>query len=313
MKRRDLYKIGIIGYGVVGKGIHRLFKNQVSCIIDPQASVKTVRDFVDKEGIEYNTVLDTWFGEESDVVFCVVNNKPALNNVDLIVVAVPTNESKDGSANVSVLRKVLEELSSNTMRSNHDDKRPLVLIKSTTPPLFLKEVKEKYATSLRIVFSPEYMGESKYFTPFWKYADPERMETHDFQIFGGSKEDTSEVVDIFIRIMGPHVKYYQTDIVTAGLTKYMENSFFAMKVTFCNEWYDIAKALKVDYNALRELWLLDSRISPMHTAVFPKDRGYGGKCYPKDTRAIIRESNRQGYKPELMETMDKVNNKFREK
>lgn len=312
MKRRDYYKIGIVGYGVVGKGIHRLFKNQVSCIIDPAIKLKDVRDFAEKEKIEYNTIIDSFNSDiETDVVYCSVNYKSVLNNVDLIVVSVPTNESETGAADITIVRKVLDDLSSDIIRKGYDDKRPLVLIKSTTPPSFLKEAKDRYKSTLRIVFSPEYMGESKYFTPFWKYADPEKMETHEFQIFGGDPKDTSEIIDIFIRIMGPHVKYYQTDIVTAGLTKYMENSFFAMKVTFCNEWFDIAKSLGVDYNSLRELWLLDSRISPMHTAVFPKDRGYGGKCYPKDTRAIIHEAKQHGYTPELMETMDKVNTKLR--
>jgi UDP-glucose 6-dehydrogenase len=63
----------------------------------------------------------------------------------------------------------------------------------------------------------------------------------------------------------------------------MENSFFATKVTFCNMWYDIATACGVDYNELRECWLADPRINRNHTLVFPKDRGYGGKCLVPDT------------------------------
>ena len=270
-----LYKIGIVGYGVVGKGIHRLFGESVKAIYDPGYS---------KSGMYID-----------------------FKDLDLVVVSVPTNESVDKTADLSIMEDTLDWLSEVSLKS----KEPLlVLIKSTTPPNKLRQY-EKNCKNLRLVFSPEYMGESKYFTPFWKYPDPVEMKYHDFQTFGGKPEYTSACVDIFIRVMGPHVKFHQTDIVTAGLAKYMENIFFATKVTFCNEWYDIAKAYEVDYNELRELWLLDSRISPMHTAVFPKDRGFGGKCYPKDLRALIEDAKTLGHKPNMSLAVDVINKSFR--
>lgn len=265
-----MHNIGIVGYGVVGKAIHRLFGDQVKAIFDPGY-------------------------DKSD-------QKSAFSNLDMAVICVPTNEAVDGSAEVF---NVWESLGWLKQVARKD---MIVLIKSTTPPDVLEQMHEQYD---HVVFSPEYIGESRYFTPFWKYPDPKEMKMHEFQIFGGSPEDTSRCVDIFIRLIGPHAKFYQTDIKTASLCKYMENSFFAMKVTFCNEWHDIAETFGVDYNELRELWLLDSRIEPMHTMVIKKDRGYGGKCYPKDTRAIIEASKENGYEPELMQMMDKVNNKFR--
>jgi len=270
-----MYKIGIVGYGVVGKGIHGLFKEDVAAIYDPHVNLTKGAYKTDKE---------------------------SFRDLDLIVVCVPTNESADWSANVSLIWESVDWIIDIGYKG-------VVLIKSTTPPSVLEKIQEGYKHT---VFSPEYMGESRYFTPFWKYPDPKEMKMHDFQIFGGNQEDTSFCVDVFVRIMGPHVRFYQTDIKTAALAKYMENSFFAMKVTFCNEWYEVAKAHGVDYNALRELWLADSRVSPMHTMVMPKDRGYGGKCYPKDTRAIIKDTTDVGYVPELMRAADKVNIKFRE-
>ena len=99
--------------------------------------------------------------------------------------------------------------------------------------------------------------------------------------------------------------------MTAALTKYMENNFFAMKVTFCNEWYDIAKQYGVDYNELRECWLADTRINRNHTLVFPKDRGYGGKCFPKDVKGIIKDVEKLGYSADLMKSVDNVNERIR--
>lgn len=280
-----MYKIGIIGYGVVGKGIHRLLKNEVTAIFDP---------FINDEGKNFAINLG---GCEYDF-----SNKKYFKDVDLSVISVPTNETIEGKANTSLVLDSLKWL------SEEINFKGIILIKSTTPPSELADMAKKYN---RIVFSPEYMGESKYFTPAWKYPDPVNMESHTWQVFGGEKKDTSLCVDIFKRRMGVDTAYYQVDLMTAVLTKYMENSFFAMKVTFCNEWFNIAKAFGVDYNELRECWLADPRINKNHTLVFPESRGYGGKCFPKDTKAIIFDSEKSGYEPKLMKAMDKANKIFR--
>lgn len=221
--------------------------------------------------------------------------------VDMAVVCVMTKENPDRSCDVSLVDASVNWLTK-------VKKKMLILVKSAVLPLEIEKIKKKYKA--RVVVSPEYLGEGKYFVPFWKYPDPKDMKYHSFQIFGGDKKDTSECVDMFMPVMGPHVDFYQTDLKTAALCKYMENSWGAVKVTFSNEWYDIAKTYGVDYNELRELWTADKRVEKMHTAVFPKKRGYSGKCFPKDTRAIIKDATSLGYKPELMVKMDKLNRKF---
>ena len=280
-----MYKIGIIGYGVVGKGIHRLFKNEVLAIFDPFINDEGKRFATELGGLDYN-----------------FSNKKNFKDLDLAVISVPTNETVNGKADTSLVRDTLKWLSVDIKFKG------VILIKSTTPPSELAELGKKYK---RIVFSPEYMGESKYFTPPWKYPDPVNMEAHTWQVFGGEKRDTSFCIDIFKRRMGVDTIFFQVDLMTAVLTKYMENSFFAMKVTFCNEWFDIAKAFGVDYNQLRECWLADPRINRNHTLVFPESRGYGGKCFPKDTKAIIFDTEKEGYEPKLMKAMDKANRVFR--
>ena len=280
-----MYKIGIIGYGVVGKGNHRLFKNEVLAIFDPFINDEGKRFATELGGLDYN-----------------FSNKKNFKDLDLAVISVPTNETVNGKADTSLVRDTLKWLSVDIKFKG------VILIKSTTPPSELAELGKKYK---RIVFSPEYMGESKYFTPPWKYPDPVNMEAHTWQVFGGEKRDTSFCIDIFKRRMGVDTIFFQVDLMTAALTKYMENSFFAMKVTFCNEWFDIAKAFGVDYNQLRECWLADPRINRNHTLVFPESRGYGGKCFPKDTKAIIFDTEREGYEPKLMKAMDKANKVFR--
>lgn len=263
------YRVGIVGLGVVGKCVQRLFKDDVVAIYDPAIRA---------------------------------SNKESFKYVDIAIISVPTNEKENWEADTTVVWQSLEWLSKAL------NKNAIILIKSTVPPTEIEKMHKKYK---HVVFSPEFSGESKYYTPPWKYPDPQNMESHTWQVFGGDYEDTTMCVDIFKRRMGVDTQFWQTDIKTASLAKYIENSFFAMKVTFVNEWYDIAKRYNVDWNELRELWLLDPRINRNHTLVFPRDRGYGGKCFPKDTRAIIYDVAKKGFKPQLMLTMDKVNWEYR--
>jgi UDPglucose 6-dehydrogenase len=262
-------KVGIVGYGYVGKAMHRFFADKYDvAIYDPAApeSVKTV----------------------SDLAVC-----------DLVVVSVPTPMAADGACDTSAVEQTLEMIGPKT----------LVLVKSTVPPSFTQTYIDH---GYRVVFSPEYLGESSYVTHHWKgYPDPTNLKTHEFQIFGGDYEETCEVIGFFKNIMGPETKYLQTDATTAEMAKYMENAFFATKVTFCNEFYEIAKAFGVDYNELRELWLNDGRINRNHTLVFEDKRGYGGKCYPKDVSAIIKASEEAGHKPMLLKAVQAQNEFFK--
>jgi len=287
------YKIGIIGYGVVGKGIHRLFKEDVKAIYDITFPVGMWHkgDITDGSIVLEKAPTDIYIGDQG-----------SFRGLDLVVISVPTNELPDGSCDTSIVTDSLRWLYEIGYTGR-------ILIKSTVPPSFFDNLNP---FGNRVVFSPEFQGESKYFTPEWKYPHPEKMESHTWQVFGGNSEDTTICVDIFKRRMGVDCQFMQTDIKTASLAKYIENSFFAMKVTFVNEWFDIAKSYNVDWNVLRELWLLDPRINRNHTLVFPKDRGYGGKCFPKDTKAIIKDLEGK-YEPKLMKAMDQVNNEMRTK
>ena len=101
-----------------------------------------------------------------------------------------------------------------------------------------------------------------------------------------------------------------TDARTAELAKYMENAFFATKVTFVNEFHDIARACDVDFNVLREIWLADPRISRDHTFVYPNGRGFAGKCLPKDLNAIVQYALQRGCQPHLLQTLLAINARF---
>ena len=90
----------------------------------------------------------------------------------------------------------------------------------------------------------------------------------------------------------------------------MENSFYSVKVTFCNQFYDLAESMGIDYNQLRETWLLDPRISKSHTFVYPDNRGYGGSCLPKDTAAIIYQADQKGVDMSLLKATEEANRRY---
>src|SRR5439155_21788336 len=77
------------------------------------------------------------------------------------------------------------------------------------------------------------------------------------------------------------------------------------------EFFDLAQRFDVDFNELRELWLLDPRIGKSHTFVFPDQRGFGGRCLPKDLAAIINSAERLGYEASLLKAVLTTNERMR--
>jgi len=216
---------------------------------------------------------------------------------DLAVICVPTPMGPDGGADITAVLDVASWIDA-----------PLVVVKSTVPPGTTDGLNRIYGDG-RFHFSPEYMGEPRNYVPRHKYPDPREPHTHDFVIVGGPR--ASEVLDFFLAVMAIDARYVATTSIAAELAKYMENTYFATKVTFCNEWARIAKNFGVDYKHLRELWLLDPRMEADHTAVFSHSPGFGGKCLPKDLAAIIYSSAAAGFYPELLMAVQEVNDNMR--
>ena len=216
-----------------------------------------------------------------------------VNKCELAIVCVPTPEGEDGSCDLSQVEEVVGWLET-----------PLILIKSSVVPGTTDYLKCKY--NKRIVNSPEYYGESSFYLP----EDIFSPLGWPFLIIGGDRNDTAEVMEFFLPVLGPNKTYRQVEAITAELTKYMDNSWLAAQVTFSNEFYEIAQTFGVDYLELRELWGLDPRVSRSHTLVFKHKRGFGGKCLPKDLNAIIKAASRQGYSPDYLKGIKEENARF---
>lgn len=274
-------KIAVIGYGYVGKAVAEFFKQQYHVAVFDPAYPPELEPSHEEAGIYF-------YREES-----------LLRDLEAVLICVPTEMKEDGSADTSIVEHVIRTIEA-----------PLFIIKSTIPPGTTKRLAKE--TGKNLVFSPEYIGEGKYHMPVWKgYPHPTDMRQHNFFIFGGDREDTQKAIQVFLPIAGPDAFFAQTDPTTAELTKYMENSWGATKVTFANEFYEIAEVFGVQYEELRELFLLDKRTERIHTAVFRDKRGFGGKCFPKDVNAIVKVTEKAGYIPELLKEVLSSNKKFR--
>ena len=220
-----------------------------------------------------------------------MTDREAVNRCRFAFVCVPTPTGQCGECDVSLVEETVRWVESE-----------IIVIRSTVAPGTTDRLRRE--TGKRLVFQPEYIGE----TVAHPLLD---HQAQGFSVLGGPIEDTSAVADLYKRYYHASHRFYFTPALCAELAKYMENAFYATKVTFCNEFFDIARTFGVDYNELREVWLADPRISRDHTFVYPQDRGFGGKCLPKDTAAIIAACEQEGYTPALLRAVMAVNAKYR--
>lgn len=211
---------------------------------------------------------------------------------DFGIICVPTPMSADGSCDISMVEDVIQNW-------NCD----LFIIKSTIAPGTTDYLEQKYKKN--IVFSPEYVGSSS--------VEPalDDMSKQPFVIFGGRPECTQKAVDLWQKVRNSNIKTMQCSAVEAEIIKYMENTFIATKVTFCNEFYNICKAFGVDYHRVREGFLLDPRMSRYFSFVYPDNRGWGGHCIKKDLESIIHASTKQGYAPMFLWDVVKNNERIK--
>jgi len=210
-----------------------------------------------------------------------------VNGCELCVVCVPTPKAEGGACNLDAVEEVVQWVRSS-----------LILIKSAVCPGTTDRLRKE--TGKRIVVSPEYIGESRYYVPD-RYLDPRNPLKHEFLILGGEDADCEAVADIFAPVVGPACRIRIMSAVEAEIVKYAENSFFAAKVAFANELRDICTAYGASWHRVREGWIDDPRVGPMHTAVFPRDRGFGGKCYPKDLEALVHSARNRDVRVPVLE------------
>jgi len=216
-----------------------------------------------------------------------LNTMEEVLECDYIFVAVPTPMNEDGSISLDIVFKALSEVYNKNKRTDN-----IIILKSTMLPGTTDMFIEQFPT-LNIVFNPEFLTERTAKLDFLTQA---RI------ILGGAKRLTKRVSKLFEeRFMHTHI--IETDTTTAEMIKYMNNVFFASKVSLMNEMKQVCDAVGADWNLALKGFAADQRIGDSHLDVPGPDGklGFGGSCFPKDINAFISMADELGIKVPTIE------------
>ena len=242
-------KIGIVGQGFVGTAVREGLQNYFTILTH------------DKNGKCSNTLEEV-----------VTRSK-------VIFLCLPTPMTREGKCHTGIIESVLDQINPICDEMEYfGNERRTIILKSTIPPGTTKRFAETYK-HIEFVFNPEFLTEANAIDD---YKNQTRI------ILGGENHITARVRPIFAKAF-PKVKIIKTDSRYAAMVKYVTNSFFAMKVSFANEMYEICQYLDIDYDKVIEYAQHDDRLGYSHWNVPGPDGdfGYGGHCFPKDVKALM--------------------------
>lgn len=259
-------KIAIIGHGFVGKALESGLRDNVkTLIIDPI----------------YN------------------NNISSLSNFlpDIIFLCLPTPMNEDGTQDISIVSKAIDEIKKLKLNS-------IIVLKSTILPNHIAKI---LTNNIDIVVNPEFLTEKNAFQDFID---------SDLIILGGKEKCTSFVASFYTKnTLCKTEEYVFTDEISASMLKYSINTFLATKVIFFNEVYNLLKnsGSKENWKNFISAISKDSRIGSSHMNVPGPDGryGFGGACFPKDLNAFVNFANSKDVSLKLLETVIKINNNIR--
>jgi UDPglucose 6-dehydrogenase len=260
-------KIGVVGNGFVGGAVKFGFSPQVGC----DAEVRVYDKNPDKS---------THSLEET------------VNESDFIFLSVPTPANEDGSINIDIITSALDDIN-----EVHNGKDNTILIRSTVIPGTTWALQTKYP-NLNILFNPEFLTER---SANFDFINQSRfiVGNSGAQLNQGKSE---EFVDLIKDRFGDCVAVMETSYETAELIKYMSNCFFATKVSFMNEMYQIAEKIDANWDEAVSGFVADGRIGHTHLGVPGHDGkfGFGGSCFPKDIQAMIDFAEMFGLNPSVL-------------
>ena len=210
-----------------------------------------------------------------------------INAAGLVFVCVPTPYAPGHGFDDSAVEQAIAPLRGSKT----------IVIKSTVLPGTTRKFQERFPEH-RVLFNPEFLRERSAVEDFLK---PDR------QIVGVCGDDREEA-ERLLKLLPPAPHTAVVPAEAAELTKYATNAFLALKVTFANELYDLCAALGADYGLVKEGIAVDERIGASHLDVLDGGyRGYGGKCLPKDTMALLDLADDLGVVLDLLKAAHGVN------
>jgi UDPglucose 6-dehydrogenase len=294
-------KIAVIGTGYVGLVTGTCFAEtgvNVVCADNDLKKIQTLKNGevpIYEPGLEpmlTHNVIKGRLSFTSDI-------KEAVDGAEVIFIAVGTPSGEDGSADLKHVLKVASEIGKFL---NH---YVVVATKSTVPVGTAEKVrstikeelgKRKSELSFDVASNPEFLKEGSAVEDFLK---PQRI------IIG---VDSEKAGDIMKRLYMPFLLNNRPvifmDIPSAELTKYAANAMLATRISFINEIANLCELLGADVNSVRKGIGSDSRIG--NRFIYPGS-GYGGSCFPKDVKAILKTAADHGYDLQVIKAVERAN------
>jgi len=214
----------------------------------------------------------------------------------VVIIAVGTPQGSDGRADMSFVRAVAQSIGENL------NSYKVVVTKSTVPAGTGKMVREIIEESrveehaFSVASNPEFLREGSAIEDFMR---PNRV------VLGSEDEMSAAILeDLYRPLYLIETPLVFTDVVTAEVVKYASNAFLATKISFINEMSDLCEAVGADVHIVAKAMGLDRRIGPKFLHAGP---GYGGSCFPKDTRAVLEVARDNGVELRIVKAVIDVN------
>jgi UDPglucose 6-dehydrogenase len=288
--------IAVVGTGYVGLVTGTCFAetgNRVICVDIDENKVTRLRN---KEVPIYEPHLDVLFERNVNQgrLSFTTSLKDAVSQSEIIFLALPTPPGEDGSADLSYILGVANQLGEIITEYK------IIVNKSTVPVGTAEKVynaiKVKANVDFDVVSNPEFLREGFAVEDFLK---PERV------VIGSSSKKAEKIMG---ELYAPYIRQgnpiYYMDEHSAELTKYAANAFLATKISFMNEIANLCEKLNANVDAVRIGMGSDGRIGKRF--LFP-GIGYGGSCFPKDVKALVKMADGSSYDFDILKSVMKVN------
>ena len=289
-------KIAVVGTGYVGLVTGTCFAetgNHVTCIDIDEAKVNLMKN---SEVPFYEPNLESLFKKNisSGNLNFTQSLAEGVRDAEVVFLALPTPPGEDGSADLSYVLGVADELGKLLV----DYK--IIVNKSTVPVGTSAKVftciQRNASVEFAVVSNPEFLRQGQAVSDF---MNPDRI------VVGCSDERSKSVMDELYRpFTNKGSEIYFMDEKSAELTKYAANSFLATKITFMNEVANFCELIGADVDSVRLAVGSDTRIG--NKFLFP-GIGFGGSCFPKDIKALLKSCKDSGYQFEILNSVVQIN------
>jgi UDPglucose 6-dehydrogenase len=299
-------KIAIVGTGYVGLVSGTCFAEMGTDVFCVDVDERKIENL--KNGIIpiYEPGLEEMVGRNQSAgrLHFTTNLADCLNDVEIVFLAVGTPSDKDGSADLRYVVEVAKTI------GQHIDRYHLIVTKSTVPVGTAKIVRrtiqeELYKRGIDVNFdvasNPEFLKEGAAIKDF---MSPDRV------VVGVESDYAKELMTRLYRpFLLNNFRVIFMDVPSAEMTKYASNSMLATRISFMNDIANLCEIVGADVNMVRKGMGSDARIGNrfLYAGI-----GYGGSCFPKDIKALIKTAEEKGYEMKILRAVEAVNENQKE-